>query len=174
MLYRRTIMPAAMSALLAVIVSTIALHHHIRIRNFLQEVHEALSSRLPRSLRKYHWQEQPSILRVYYDNPDVYYQLRVRHKARSLEVGLHFEGPREEHAAWAEALTAHAQAIQAQLGPDVVLEESSRKSTRLHESLPLGGNPKEPISRALTSDRAVDAAERLARFVEVLEPLLAK
>ena len=174
MLHRRTIMPAAMSALLAVIVSTIVLHHHIRIRNFLQEVRDALASRLPRSLRTYQWQEQPSVLRVYYDNPDVYYQLRVRHKARSLELGLHFEGPREEHAAWADALTAHAQAIQAQLGPDVVLEESSRKSTRLHESMPLGGNPNEPISRALTSDRAVAAAERLARFVAVLEPLLAK
>ena len=89
-------------------------------------------------------------------------------------MGLHFEGPREEHAAWTDALTAHAQAIQAQLGPDVVLEESSRKSTRLHESMPLGGNPNEPISRALTSDRAAAAAERLARFVAVLEPLLAK
>ena len=85
MLHRRTIMPAAMSALLAVIVSTIVLHHHIRIRNFLQEVRDALASRLPRSLRTYQWQEQPSGLRVYYDNPDVYYQLRVRHKARSLE-----------------------------------------------------------------------------------------
>ena len=82
MLYRRTIMPAAMSALLAAIVSTIALHHHIRIRNFLQEVRDALASRLPRSLRTYQWPEQPSVLRVYSDTPAVYYQLLVRPTAR--------------------------------------------------------------------------------------------
>lgn len=151
-----------------------AFWHHVRVREFIQSVCDSLSELLSESLRAHSLQVRPSILQVYYDSPEVHYEVRVRHKNRCLELGLHFEGEREENHRWVEALAPHALEIQRRLGPNIELEEWTRKWTRLHESLPLDVDPKQPISRALTEELAGDIARRLARLIEVMEPLLAQ
>ncbi len=161
---------AAVSALVA----AAAFWHHVRIREFIQSVYDSLSDLLPESLREHNLQMRPSILQVYFGSPAVHYEVRVRHKKRCLELGLHFEGEREENHRWVEALAPHALEIQRRLGPNIELEEWTRKWTRLHESLPLDVDPKQPISRALTEELAGDIARRLARLIEVMEPLLAQ
>ena len=146
----------------------------MRIRNFLASVYDDLPKRLPAPLREHDWQLQPSRLQISFHRPRVHYELRVRHKARCLEIGLHFQGEREENERWAEALAASAQEIQAQLGPGVELEQVTRRRIRLLETLPLSGDPTQPISRALTEELIPQVAERLGRFIAVLEPILAR
>ena len=68
--------------------------------------------------------------------------------------------------ALAAVIAPRALEIQAQLGPDVELEEWTKSWVRLHETQALVGD--------LTEERALAVAERLARFIEVLEPILAE
>ncbi len=138
----------------------------MRIRDFLLQVYDALPSRLPEELREHEWRVRWSLLQVYFDKPTVHYEVWVQRKARRIEIGLHFEGEREESQRWAAAIAPRALEIQAQLGPDVELEEWTKSWVRLHETQTLVGD--------LTEERALALAERLGRFIEVLEPILAE
>lgn len=138
----------------------------VRIRDFLLLVHDDLARELPEPLQDHEWRLRWSMLQVYFGSPAVHYEVWVQRKAGRIEIGLHFESVREESYRWAQALAKRALEIQAQLGPGVELEEWTRSWTRLHETWPLTG--------ALTDDLAEDVAVRLARFMEVLEPILAQ
>ena len=138
----------------------------MRIRDFLLLLYDALSRRLPAALRDHQWRVRWGLLQVYFDSPTVHYEVWVQRKAGRIEIGLHFEGEQEENYRWAQALAPRALEIQAQLGPSVELEEWTRSWTRLHESRPLAGD--------LTDELAEAVAQRLARFIEVLEPILAQ
>jgi hypothetical protein len=135
----------------------------VRIRDFLHAVYDALGSRLPEPLREHHWRVRWSLLQVYFETASVHYEVWVQKKYHRVEIGLHFEGERDENYRWAEALAPHALEIQAQLGPSVELEEWTQVWTRLHETVEFEGK----LSEAL----AAEIAERLARFIEVLEPI---
>ncbi len=148
--------------------------HHGHIQSFVLRVYDALKPRLPKRLQRHQWRARPSLLQVYFESPAVHYEVWVQRKTRSLEVGLHFEGEREANYRWAGALAPRAMEIQAQLGPGVELEEWTQKWTRLHETLPVPGNASTPVNRDLTDDLVAQVAERLARFIEVMEPILAE
>jgi hypothetical protein len=143
------------------------------VSTFLMHVHDTLAKRLPKPLRKYEWRVRSSLLQVYFGAPAVHYEVWVQRKTGTIEIGLHFEGEREENYRWAETLASRALEIQAQLGPGVELEEWTQKWTRLHESRPFAGGGDWRPSRDLTEELAEEVAERLARFIEVLEPIIA-
>ena len=147
--------------------------HHGHIRQFLLLVQDLLSRRLKGSQPQPNLRMQPSFVQVYFDDPVVHYEVWVQRKTRSLEIGLHFEGDREESQRWAQALSRRAPEIQALLGPRVELEEWTRKWTRLHESRAVGGDEWRP-SQSLTPELAEEVAERLARYIEAMEPILAE
>ncbi|MEX1254358.1 MAG: hypothetical protein WEE64_08450 [Dehalococcoidia bacterium] len=159
---------------LGAVVANASLLHHGHIRDFLHAVYDALSHRLPKRLRKHEWRVRTSILQVYFDDPTVHYEVWVQRKGWCIEIGLHFEGEREQNYRWAAALAPRALEIQSQLGPGVELEEWTAKWTRLHESLPLSGDPKKPIKLVLSEELVEEIADRVARFVEVMEPVLAE
>ena len=138
----------------------------VRIRDFLLQLYDALPPKLPEELREHHWRVRWSLLQVYFDRSTVHYEIWVQRKARRIELGLHFEAEQDENQRWAQTLAGHALEIQAQLGPSVELEEWTRSWTRLHETLSLEGD--------LTEDLADELAERLARFITVLEPIVAE
>ena len=169
---RRTFVIPKLVAVMAV-AAVAALWHHGHIRNFLFAVYDVLSRRLPEPLRQHDWHVRSSMLQVHFGNPALHYEVSVHRKARCLEVGLHFEGEREENYRWVEVLAARSMEIQAELGPDVELEEWTRRWTRLYALRPVGGELWRP-SRDLTEALVEEMAERLARFIEVLEPILAE
>ena len=136
----------------------------MRIKDFLNLVYDGLPGQLPVELREHDWRVRWSLLQVYFEKPSVHYEVWVQRKARRIELGLHFECEREESYRWAEALAPRAIEIQAQLGQNVELEEWTKSWTRLHETLHLESD----LSEAL----AADVAQRLARYIEVLEPIL--
>ena len=136
----------------------------MRIRDFLNLVYDELPAQLPEQLREHDWRVRWSLLQVYFEKPAVHYEVWVQRKARRIELGLHFECERDESYRWAEVLAPRAIEIQAQLGQNVELEEWTKSWTRLHETLHLESD----LSEAL----AADVAQRLARYIEVLEPIL--
>jgi len=169
---RRVLFLSKLLGLLAVAAAA-AVWHHGHIRNFLLAVGDALAPRLSKSRRKYSLRMQPSLLQVYRGDPAIHYEVWVQRKTRSLEIGLHFEGAREENYRWAQALAARVVEIQRALGPQAELEEWTRKWTRLHETRVVGGDPWRP-SQDLTQELAKEVAERLASYIEALEPILAQ
>ena len=136
----------------------------VRIKDFLNVVYDALPQQLPENLRGHDWRIRWSLLQVYFHKPAIHYEVWVQRKARRIEIGLHFEGEREESYRWAEALAPRAIEIQAQLGPNVELEEWTKSWTRLHETF--------HMETDLTEDLAGRVAERLASYIQVLEPIL--
>jgi hypothetical protein len=92
-----------------------------------------------------------------------HYEVWVRPRAGLVELGLHFEGERDDNYGRIAVLAARMPEIAAALGPAVEAEEWTERWTRLHETLP---------AAALTEDLAIEAGLRIARFVEVLEPIV--
>ncbi|MBI4570404.1 MAG: hypothetical protein HY723_00505 [Chloroflexi bacterium] len=153
----------------ATLVASGCVWHHasvVRIRDFLSLVYDRLPPHLPEALRDHRWRVRFSMLQVYFAGPAVHYEVWVQRKYRRIEIGLHFEGEREENERWARALGERVLENQARLGPDVELEEWTASWMRLHETRPLAGELKEPL--------ADEIAERLAAFISVLEPMLEK
>jgi len=163
---------AKLSAL-ALLAGGAALWHHMHLQTFLMHVHDTLAARLPKPLRRYKWRVRSSLLQVYFGEPAVHYEVWVQRKTGTIEVGLHFEGEREENYRWAETLASRAPEILGELGPSVELEEWTQRWTRLHESRPFGGGDGWKPSRDLSEELAEQIGERLARFIQVLEPIVA-
>ncbi|MGB2694288.1 MAG: hypothetical protein WBD55_03770 [Dehalococcoidia bacterium] len=148
-----------------------ALLHHGHIQQFILLVNHLLTGLLPKRLPKPERHVEPSLLQVSFGEPSTHYEVWVQRKARAIEIGLHFEGMREDNRRCAEALAERALELQAQLGPDAEIEEWTRSWTRLHESWPIEGPDWSP-KRDLTPELAQRVAERLARYIEVLEPVV--
>jgi hypothetical protein len=159
---------------LGVLAAAVSPWHHLHLEQFLLDVQDVVAKRLPKPLRRYKWRSRSSLLQVYFQEPAVHYEVWVQRKTGSVEIGLHFEGDRELNYRWAAALAEHAPEIQAQLGPDVELEEWTQKWTRLHEQRTMPGGEGWRPKDQLTDELVQQIGERLARFIEVLEPIMAE
>jgi hypothetical protein len=167
---RRLAFVTKLLALAGALVS-IALLHHGHVMQFIAAVYDSARRKLPPRLRKHEAVVKASLAQVHFGDPAVHYEVWVQRKTRSIEVGLHFEGERADNAHWAEALSERAAEIQAQLGPSAELEVWTRSWTRLHESHPVPGKEWRPKA-SLTPELVERIAARLARYIEVLEPML--
>jgi hypothetical protein len=135
----------------------------LRIRDFLALVRDAVLAAGPVGDAAYLWRQRFSYLQFYRRDPRVHYEIWPQKRTGRIEIGLHFEGPREFSYAWAEVMARHAGEIMAVLGPDVELEEWTPAWARLHRSVPFD---------ALTPDLAREAAAQIVRFMRALEPLV--
>ena len=135
----------------------------MRVRDFLIVVRERLEPLLPPELRSFQARIRFNLLQVYYEHPWLHYEVWPQRKSGRIEVGLHFEGAREENYGWAAVLAERMPQVQAAPGPSLELEEWTPTWTRLHQSLPLG---------ALDQDLAGEVAQRMAALIETVQPIL--
>lgn len=135
----------------------------LRIREFLALVRDAVFEAAPSKQPAFQSRQRFSYLQFYRRDPRVHYEVWPQRRTGRIEVGLHFEGPREFSYAWAQVMTRHADEIMAALGPDVELEEWTPAWTRLHRSLPLD---------TLTPALARETAAHVLRFMEALEAIV--
>ena len=142
---------------------TVTAERSLRIHDFLALVHEGMLSRLGPDLSGFDWRQRFGYLQYFRASPAVHYEIWVQRKTARLEIGLHFEGARDDNHAAAEALAVRAPDIQARIGPEYELEEWTQQWTRLHRSFP---------APALTADLAADAADRASSLIEGMEPIL--
>ena len=130
-------------------------------REFLQLVRdvalEALSDELPDCRLR------SSLLQLYFGDPRQHYEVWVRSQAGLMELGLHFEGEKEDNLRRIAVVAEAMPMVVGQLGTAVEVEEWTERWTRVHETIPLG---------ELTEDFAVEVGRRLARYIEVLEPIV--
>jgi hypothetical protein len=136
----------------------------MRLRDFMSLLHDRTLELLPEDLRstcqartRFVW------FQVFFHSPRVHYEVCLTRKTERIEIGLHFEGPREFSYFWAERMSHHADAIQDSLGPEYELEEWTASWTRLHETIPY-----DPPSEAL----AGEIAGRFSRLITVCQPIV--
>jgi hypothetical protein len=135
----------------------------MRVRDFLMLVRERLEPLLPAELRPFQARIRFNLLQVYYEHPSLHYEVWPQRKGGRIEIGLHFEGEREENYGWTAVLAERMPQVQAALGPSLELEEWTPTWTRLHQFMPLG---------SLDEDLAADVAQRTAALIETMQPIL--
>lgn len=135
----------------------------MRSHDFLIRVRELAEAKLPPELRRFDGRLRFSLVQLYRGDPRIHYEVWPQRKTGRIEIGLHFEGERDDNYRWARILSERVVEIQSQLGPGVELEEWTRSWTRLHQTVPL---------THLDDALAEQVADRLARMIEVMEPIL--
>ncbi len=158
-------------ALFAAVVAFVPFLHHGHIIMFISDVRRAFE-RGARG-RGASVTQASSRLSVTSGVTAMRYEVAVRRKTQAVETSLYFESEREDVDRWLELLADHADAIRRELGSIVEPERLSRTSARLHwtqiiTEVDAGWSPK----RDLTPELVEEIAARLARFVEVLEPVV--
>jgi hypothetical protein len=132
----------------------------ITFRDFYAEVADQLPALLPTDLRDYETARMGGVFKIFYDDRRQHFELWFRDKG--LEVALHLEGSEEDDEPVLRMLEAKLPAIRKRLGGEVKLEPFGKGWTHLYELWP--GASREP-------ELAREAAERLAEFVRLLEPM---
>ena len=136
----------------------------MRVGDFLALVNERAMSRLPVRLRGGATSRiSSSWLWVHYHHPKVHHEVWLARKTGRIEIGLHFEGPRDFSYRWAERMAPYMPEVQARLGPQMELEEWTASWARVHQTLPY-----DPLSEAL----AYEVATRFAEQISVLQPIV--
>ncbi|MDO8530706.1 MAG: hypothetical protein Q7T26_00845 [Dehalococcoidia bacterium] len=148
-------------------------HAGLGTRDFLRLVESAALAALPPGLaRKADSRIRFSLLQLHFGDTTVHYEVWVQRRGQPagqgvIEVGLHFEGrDGERNRALLAGLVAHAGELMQALGPRIEPEEWTKSWTRLHETLPLDAPLDARLADAL--------GRRVARWVDVCEPLLPK
>ncbi len=135
----------------------------MRVKDFMALVQDRTLALLPEGLRDCTARIRFVWFQVHYHTPKVHYEVWLTRKTGRIEIGLHFEGPREFSYRWAELIAPHMPEIQARLGPSMELEEWTSSWARLHQTLPY-----DPLNEAL----ADEVSRRLAEMITVLQPIV--
>lgn len=135
----------------------------MRVADFMNLVRDRTIELLPEPLRDANIRVRFVWLQAHYHSPKVHYEVWLTRKTSRIEIGLHFEGPRDFSYHWLELMAGHMPEIMDGLGPEVDFEEWTPSWTRIHQTIPY-----DPLSEVL----ADEVASRLARTIAVLQPIV--
>ncbi len=120
-----------------------------------------MRQRLADDLRDFQW-EASFLAKLWFGNHDLHYEITPRERARTIEIGLHFEADPLTNARLMAAFVANAGVVRRALA-DARIEQWDRGWCRVWESLPY---------RAPDAELSKELATRLAAYVTALEPIL--
>ena len=130
---------------------------------FFQDIARYLRVELPPELRSFELRQTPFLMKLYYQNERVHFEVWVDSMRQQIEIGLDFEDGSESTAAYLAFFDAYIVEIKAQIGPEVELERWTKTWGHFVEVYPI-----DPLTR----ERALMVAERLAAYITVLQPLV--
>jgi len=133
----------------------------MRTGECLKRVRPLMRDRLAGDLRDFHW-EASFLAKLWFGNHDLHYEITPRQRARTIEIGLHFEADPLTNARLLAAFVANASTVRRALG-NARLERWDRGWCRVWEPLPY---------RTPDGELARELADRLAAYVTALEPIL--
>jgi len=136
----------------------------MRVNEFLRLVVETTRPQLPPRWRDFQAQSRFTFVQLYYGKRNLHYEVWVRGQPHHLlEIGLHFEANRETNAALLDYFSARLFELKEALGEQIEAEQWTASWTRVHQVLPYA---------QLDEAAAQAAAERLAKMITVLQPML--
>lgn len=132
-------------------------------REFFSDVVDTLRPRLPAELRGFRHHANMSLLKLWYDNERVHYEVACNGQLGTIEIGLHFEDGPVSTAAYLLWFDRQIVELKHDLGPTVELERWTASWGHLYEILPLGKLDLRTVDRV---------RDRLERMVPALQPLV--
>ena len=136
----------------------------LKTREFLENLPELVRQQLPPELSEFHAIHPfGTLTKLHYGLPTVHYEVWIQRRKGLMEVGLHFEGDRQENLNSLELLRERSTDIRKAVGPGLEFEEWDKGWTRIHETLRL---------EALDMDFLVEISFKLSAMIRTLEPLL--
>ena len=135
----------------------------LRRRDFFADVVARLGPRLSDQWRGFHHRLHANLLKVYYGNERIHYEVWTNSQTKTLEIGLHFEDGPVSTAAYLAHFDAHIVELKHLLGAEVELERWTSSWGHLYALLPLA---------TLDGKLANATAERLASMIEHLQPMV--
>jgi hypothetical protein len=130
--------------------------------SFLAGIGPRVREQISPDLGRSNWTAMSFMAKLWYGNKDLHYEIWVRERLRTIEVGLHFEADPLTNARLLAAFTANGKAIRRAL-VGARIEEWDRGWARVWEPVPL---------RRMDAGFAADLADRTAAYVNALEPIL--
>jgi hypothetical protein len=131
--------------------------------DFFTGMRKGLKSALPTGLRGFRTTRgRGRLMKVYFDEPAIHYEVWHHTGAGRLEVGLHFESTSAENQAAFDFFRSRMVEVKARL-PRAELEPWDRGWSRLYETQPAARLDDEVLGRAV---------ECMADYVVTLQPLL--
>ena len=133
-----------------------------KTKEFLIEAAELVRMQLPPGLREVRVAGPVgSLIKLYYSNPKIHYEIWVRRAAGVIELGLHFEGSEQDNLKYLEELTAGYESVIESLGPDVETGRWAGDWTRVHRTLRFS---------TLDEDTLMVVSGHVSQMIRVLEP----
>ena len=138
----------------------------MKTREFLAGVRELVRMQLPANLRDPHIVDSRApLVKLYYVDPKIHYEVWVRKRDKFIEVGLHFEGLSESNGRYFDELTSRYPQVIGALGPQVEAERWTGSWTRVHQVVPFD---------ILDEDILMVVSGCLAQMIIRLEPVVRK
>ncbi|MBM3134957.1 MAG: hypothetical protein FJZ89_06690 [Chloroflexi bacterium] len=137
----------------------------MRSTDFLARVVQAVRPQLPVEWQGFETDGFGSLVKLYYGDPAVHFEVWVQGKTSRVEVGLHLEADQATNDRLMAYFAGRFIEVQAALGPRIELDEWTRTWGRLHEMLPF---------TVLDEALAERVARRLVQMIVVLQPMLAE
>jgi hypothetical protein len=135
----------------------------MRIQQFHITLVEKTRKQLPRALRNFEPRSFFSIVKIFYRNPKLHYEVWVRGQERLIEIGLHLEADKSTNDALLAYFNSRALEIHDELGSRIEIEQWTNSWSRVHEVVPY-----ESLNIALVDQLAA----KLAKMIIVLQPML--
>ncbi len=135
----------------------------MRIQLFQIALVEQTRKRLPRALRGFEPRSFFSIVKIFYRDPKIHYEVWVRGQERLIEIGLHLESDKATNDALRAYLDARSLEIHDQLGARIEIEQWTNAWSRVHEIAPY---------ESLNAELAERLAAKLAKMIAVLQPMV--
>jgi hypothetical protein len=135
----------------------------LRRQEFLAGVVDHLRVELPEELAAFQLKSMSHLVKIYYGNERVHYEVWPSSNQYQTEIGLHFEDGPASTAAYLAYFDQYIVELKHELGPTIELERWTTSWGHLYEILPLG---------KLTDFKTQQTAKRLAQIISVLQPLV--
>ncbi|MEW5718583.1 MAG: hypothetical protein AB1817_08155 [Chloroflexota bacterium] len=135
----------------------------MRIQQFQVSLVEKTRKQLPRALKNFEPRSFFTIVKIFYRNPKIHYEVWVRGQERLIEIGLHLEADKPTNDALLAFFNSRAIEIHAELGPRIEIEQWTNSWSRVHEIVPY---------ESLNADLVDQLAIKLAKMIAVLQPML--
>lgn len=132
-------------------------------RSFFAAIVTHLRGALPEELRRFAHRGDFNLMKIWWDNPRVHFEVVIDQRIDRIEVGLHFEDGPASTIAYLRALDARVVELKHELGHHVELERWTTSWGRLYELLPL---------EAVDDKGGKKVALRVDRLIITLQPLV--
>ena len=132
-------------------------------RRFFAAIVKHLRESLPEDRRHFAHRGDFNLMKIWWDNPRVHFEVVIDQRIDRIEVGLHFEDGPVSTIAYLRALDAQVLELKHELGHHVELERWTASWGRLYELSPLG---------TIDDGTARRIAFRVERFIVTLQPIV--